>query len=62
MISGFCHTVDEVCTLLGQYTAEGGNSLSEGADGVSQNVGKEYYCMLHKVTEVSRSQRHIKIT
>jgi hypothetical protein len=27
VISGFCHEVDEICTLLGYYTAHCGNSL-----------------------------------
>jgi len=27
MITGFCHKVGEICTLLGYYTAYSGNSL-----------------------------------
>jgi len=27
IVSGFCHEVDEICTVLGYYRAYGGNSL-----------------------------------
>jgi hypothetical protein len=27
MISGFCHKVDEICTLLGYYAAQSGYTL-----------------------------------
>ena len=52
--SGFCHEVDENCSVLGYYTVSSDNSLlmfrdnllfsltlEEGTNRLSQNVGKE---------------------
>ena len=35
MIPGFCHKVDENCTLLGYYAASSGNFLSTFWDNLS---------------------------
>jgi hypothetical protein len=35
LISGFCHNVDEICALLGYYTASCGNCLPTFQDNVS---------------------------
>jgi hypothetical protein len=35
MISDFCHDVDEICVLLGYYTAPNGNPLPTLLDNVS---------------------------
>jgi len=52
MISGFCHEVDENCSLLGYYSLSSGNFIpvlfsfgyltpEDGTDRLSQNVGKQ---------------------
>jgi hypothetical protein len=35
MISGFCCNTDEICTLLGYYAAQSGNSLPTIQDNLS---------------------------
>jgi len=43
VISGFCHEIDENCTLLGYYAVSSGNylpTLGNGTDRLSQNISK----------------------
>jgi len=43
VISGFCHEINENCTLLGYYAVSSGNyspTLGIGTDRLSRNVSK----------------------
>ena len=50
VISSFCHEVDEICTLLGYYTAYCGNSLLTDCPLV-----RNYHTMQSNITEECKS-------
>jgi len=50
VISGFCHEVDEICTLLGYYTAHCGNSLLTDCPLV-----RNYHTMQRNIPEECKS-------